>query len=134
MYLFFLVYKTSTGEITRKGFMTNDDPVEIQSNATETAMEITEEKYKTLNPTMEYVLNGNIIIRESSPVIQSGPMSFTNIPYTLPAKAYITISPDSTKYEITEDHVDLELTLPGTYNVLFETFPYRDKQFTLEVV
>lgn len=132
MYKYFVAYIANTGLITKKGMIPNDESVELQAGLGESTLEITEEKYKTVDSTQEYVANGQFLPREISPITQTGPLSFSNIPYQVPAKAFVTI--EGTKYEITEDHLDLEITFPGTYIVLFESFPYKERRFVVEVI
>lgn len=128
---YYICYLNATGLIVKKGMMHESDEISIQNSTTETALEVTSNKYNEINSSEEYVNNNQIVPREESPVIKEGPTSFVNIPYNTPSKAYLVL--ENERYEITESFVDLEITLPGIYTVLFECFPYKDKTFEVVI-
>lgn len=72
-----------------------------------------------------YVLNGEVVPRPENPTTLHG-LTLENVP--VPS----TIVIGGTYYEATESTVELSFNLPGTYRVKVISWPYLDKEITVE--
>ena len=118
---FFVVYKEVSGEILKTLFMPEED---VHMNYDEELGEryITGEGYYELH----YVHEGEIVPRPENPTILDG-LSLKNVP----ENSVIWI--DSEFYECKDGGtVDLSFNMAGTYVVRVESFPYLDKEFTID--
>lgn len=77
------------------------------------------------SPDSYYVLGEKAIARPSQPTKLHG-LNLEDIPY--PAKLII----NGQEYVVTESSVELAFDQPGTYTVKLESWPYLDKEFTIE--
>jgi hypothetical protein len=131
-YVNFMKINTSTGELMLKGSCP-EEMVSIQKHADNELIFIpTEEQWTSITYDLYYYNGTEFVSRVYSPITKSGPMSFSNIPYQLPAG--VTMELENNIYAITEDHVDLNINLPGTYVVTFKNFPYLDAKFEVIIV
>lgn len=73
----------------------------------------------------KYVSNGEVFDRPANPTTQSG-LTLSNVP--VPS----TLQIGNQRYETNEPTVELEFNLPGTYVVKVFSWPYLDKEFTVE--
>lgn len=130
-YLNFIKINSVTGEIIAKG-VAPAEMVSIQKNSpTEEVFVVTEDQMMSLTYDRYYYNGNSFVLRSYSPITKSGPMSFSNIPYGLPAGVKMIL--ESVEYNITESTVDLDIDLPGTYEVVFKNFPYLDAIFEVVV-
>ncbi len=72
-----------------------------------------------------YALNGVAVPRPENPASLSG-FTLTSVP--VPAKVHI----NQDVYETNESTVELSFGQPGTYKVKVESWPYLDKEFSVE--
>jgi hypothetical protein len=72
-----------------------------------------------ISPRAHYILNGQVTERPASPVTLTD-LTLNNLP--VGGDLFI----DGTRYEITDETVELEFPLPGTFNLRVERFPYLD--------
>lgn len=72
-----------------------------------------------------YVVGGKPVKRKENPSILTG-LNLTKVP--VPSKIYI----NNVEYESNEDKVELSFNHPGTYKIRIESWPYLDKEFTIE--
>ncbi|MBB3010624.1 hypothetical protein [Cupriavidus alkaliphilus] len=107
----------SQGRILRHGICVDTD-VPLQAADGEVAVE------GPCNILTDYVKDGEVTPRPASPVALAG-QTLTNVP--VPAVVVI----DGTRYDCTEDHVELDLPYQKTYAITVEAFPYLDANFTL---
>ena len=73
----------------------------------------------------KYVSDGEVLDRPLNPATLSG-LTLSNVP--VPA----TLQIGNQFYECDEPTVELEFNLPGTYVVKLFSWPYLDKEFTVE--
>lgn len=73
----------------------------------------------------KYVQDGQVLDRPENTATLSG-LTLLNVP--VPS----TIQIGTEFYESTEDTVELEFNLPGTYKVKVISWPHLDKEFTVE--
>lgn len=131
MYSSFIKINSITGEIIAKG-VAPEDMISIQKNApTEEVFVVTEEQMRSLTYENSYYNGTDFVPRQFSPITRSGPLSFSNIPYEVPAGVKMIL--EGVEYNITEATVDLDIDLPGTYEVRFKNFPYLDAIFEVVV-
>lgn len=105
------------GRILRHGICVEED-VDLQAREGEIAV-AGQCDYWT-----DYVKDGEVTPRPASPVTLQG-QTLSNVP--VPAVVVI----DGTRYQCTEDHVELDLPYQKTYAITVEAFPYLDAHFTL---
>ena len=136
-YCNFITVDIVTGKIEAKGCCP-DYMVDSQKfSDTQLPIIVPENLWKTYNYESFYY-NGNeepalaFSPRQPSSITQlDSDLSFYYIPYELPAGVQMSI--DGTEYSITEDHVSLNINLPGTYKIVFTNFPYLDAVFEVTI-
>ncbi|NSX14947.1 hypothetical protein HTY52_12765 [Cupriavidus taiwanensis] len=107
----------SDGRILRYGICVEED-VPLQAREGEVAVE------GKCDIMVDYVKDGEVTPRPAMPVTLTG-QTLSNVP--VPAVVVI----DGTRYDCTEDHVELDLPYQKTYAITVEAFPYLDAKFTL---
>lgn len=117
--MIYIIYNTY-GEISRS-LVCPPDMVEIQLAEGEAYLESLE----TVDDALFYVSNQSIIERPSFSETVKGTV-ISNLPTPT------TVRVQRTTYEVLDGTAELYFSLPGTYQVDLESFPYRDK--TIEVV
>lgn len=77
------------------------------------------------NTNTHYVKDGVAIERPANPATLSG-MTFDNVP--VPSVLVI----NGVEYAVTDSVVELELSMPGQYQIAIKVFPYLDGEFVIE--
>lgn len=72
-----------------------------------------------------YVLDGQVVARPENPTTVSG-NTLENVPVPT------TVIINGTSYETDESIVELGFSQPGTYVIKVVSWPYLDKEFTIE--
>lgn len=78
--------------------------------------------YGVGDPDVDYVKDGQIIKRPFMTATREN-----NVLMGLPVPCVINI--DGTDYECTENTVELDFDLPGSYPITVKAWPYHDKEF-----
>lgn len=118
---FFTVYKKSTGEIIKTLFIPVGD---IELNFNKDA----DEDYLNQEGRYEYdcVLNGVVTKRPENPTTLNG-LVLSDVPKGS------TIYIDGSAYEVElGGEIQLQFNQAGSYSVQIESFPYLDKEFTID--
>lgn len=120
---------TNSGKIIAMGscpeFM-----LEAQASPSDTYIMLVTDAIREVIPNIDryYIKDGDIVVRPITPIVQDGKV-FSNIPTDVP----VTLIIENSRYEITEDTVDLDINFSGKYTIKFEHFPYLDAEFTVIV-
>jgi hypothetical protein len=117
----FVLYEPN-GRLSMRFTGTDSDGANTAANNGKPLLKVDER----LNPELQYVAGGAIADRPPNPAVLTG-TTLTNVP--VPSTLWI----DDTSYPVTDPTVELDLTLPGTYQLRLESFPPQDAAFTVVV-
>ena len=115
------VIEKETGCVLRSGIVPDSDFL-IMSEYLESNEFVID---RILNDATEYYLDGEVLQRPPMDVTVNG-TTISGIP--IPAVVYINYR----EYEVTEDTLELSFDTLGEHKVLIRSFPYLDKEVTIE--
>ncbi|HXA46649.1 MAG TPA: hypothetical protein VNW52_03390 [Burkholderiaceae bacterium] len=112
----FTIYDAA-GRIVRTGFCP-DGMEQVQAQTGESMLPVDADLQ------LDYVQNGAVRARPTNPATLNA-----NTITGIPTGAILTIS--GVAYTVDDGVAELDFTLPGTYSILINAFPYLDANFTV---